>query len=276
MSLELAAFWLGMVLYLSAALLALASLLGSSQKLVAMGVWLAAAGVGVHLLATAVRWIDVGHGPYITRYEGMSSNALAIAALFLLVQWRFPKVRSIAPYVLAAIVIVMGVAASSPKTADALPLTFQSHWLVVHIWFAKLANGALLLGAACAGGYLLKRRRLVGGREEDGGFAEIEWLDEFSYKLTAFGFIFLALMIGAGSIWANKSWGSYWSWDAIETWSLVTWIVYGIYLHLRRTFGWKGERAAYLLLAALVVAIASFFFIGLIFTGLHREFLGVT
>ncbi len=307
---EILLFWTAFALYIVAAAVAIFSSALKRPPLMTTALWIATFAVALHASSTLLRWIAVGHGPYITRYEGMSSNALAAVAVLLLLQLRWQQLRSVLPYVMSAIVVIMGVAALSSKGAQPLPLTFQSYWLVVHIWFAKFANGALLLGAACAGAYLYmgaEKRRAAAEVSQSGqavpdashpaeavesgktgldsraaalsgtdGASELEWLDEFSYKLTAFGFIFLALMIGAGSLWANQSWGSYWSWDAVETWSLATWVTYGVYLHLRGTFGWKGRNAAYLLLACLGLAIVSLFFIGVIYTSLHREFLGPT
>ena len=58
-------------------------------------------------------------------------------------------------------------------------------------------------------------------------------------------------MIGAGSIWAKDLWGSYWSWDPVETWSLLSWLIYGVALHLRFTLRWGGRRLAWLLIFAV-------------------------
>jgi len=64
------------------------------------------------------------------------------------------------------------------------------------------------------------------------------------YSCTALGFIFLTLGIVTGSVWAHYAWGSYWSWDPKETWSLITWLVYAVMLHTRLVRGWRGRRMA--------------------------------
>lgn len=276
LQLESVVFWAAVTLYVVAAALAIFSLVFERERWQGYVLWGTTVAATVHAAAIVLRWIDVGHGPYISQYEAMSSNAFVIAAIWLAAQLKWRKLRTVAPYVLGAVVIALGVAALSPRTAQDLPLTFQSYWLLIHIGFAKLANGSLLVGAACAALFLYKDHRTSAGRSDrfiERALPDTDWLDEFSYRFTALGFIFLALMIGAGAIWANKSWGRYWGWDPIETWSLVTWIVYGVYLHLRRTFGWKGRRAAYLLLGCLVVAVFSFFLIGIVATALHVEFM---
>ena len=75
-----------------------------------------------------------------------------------------------------------------------------------------------------------------------------------------------------GSIWAYHSWGRYWGWDPMETWSLVTWFVYGIHLHLRRSWGLKGRAAAAMLVACFAVAVVALFFTSIIGASLHSEY----
>jgi ABC-type transport system involved in cytochrome c biogenesis permease subunit len=74
-------------------------------------------------------------------------------------------------------------------------------------------------------------------------------------------------MIAAGSIWAKNLWGSYWSWDPVETWSLLSWLVYGVALHLRVTMGWRGRKLAWLLVFAIIGVLVSFWGVNLIMEG---------
>jgi ABC-type transport system involved in cytochrome c biogenesis permease subunit len=79
-------------------------------------------------------------------------------------------------------------------------------------------------------------------------------------------------MIATGSIWAHGLWGRYWGWDPIETWSLISWLIYGAALHLRITMGWKARRMAWLAVGAMATVIISFFGIGFI-SGVHTGLL---
>jgi ABC-type transport system involved in cytochrome c biogenesis permease subunit len=79
-----------------------------------------------------------------------------------------------------------------------------------------------------------------------------------SYRFIAGGFIMLGLMIISGAFWANQVKGNYWNWDPVEVWSLIAWLIYGIYLHLRVTFGWRGRKLAWYSLIALLVMIISY------------------
>ncbi|HYG98467.1 MAG TPA: c-type cytochrome biogenesis protein CcsB [Terriglobales bacterium] len=94
-------------------------------------------------------------------------------------------------------------------------------------------------------------------------------LDRVTYKTICIGFPLLTLMIAAGAYWANRTWGSYWSWDPKETWAAITWLVYAGYLHMRITRGWRGRRAAYFAIIGFAVVMFTFFGVTYLLPGLH-------
>jgi cytochrome c-type biogenesis protein CcsB len=94
-------------------------------------------------------------------------------------------------------------------------------------------------------------------------------LDRVTYKTICIAFPLLTLMIAAGAYWANRTWGSYWSWDPKETWAAITWLVYAGYLHMRITRGWRGRRAAYFAIAGFAVVMFTFFGVTYLLPGLH-------
>ena len=96
-----------------------------------------------------------------------------------------------------------------------------------------------------------------------------EELDRITYKTIAIAFPLLTLMIAAGAYWANRTWGSYWSWDPKETWAAITWLVYAGYLHMRVTRGWRGRRAAYFAILGFAVVMFTFFGVTYLLPGLH-------
>src|SRR5512135_1405312 len=97
------------------------------------------------------------------------------------------------------------------------------------------------------------------------GLPRPELLDEISYRAVVVGFPFLTLTIVLGAVWADIAWGSYWSWDPKETASLVTWLIFGAYLHARVIRGWEGRRAAGLLIVGFLAIL--FTFLGSLFFG---------
>ena len=94
-------------------------------------------------------------------------------------------------------------------------------------------------------------------------------LDRITYKTIAIAFPLLTLMIAAGAYWANRTWGSYWSWDPKETWAAITWLVYAGYLHMRITRGWRGRRAAYFAILGFAIVMFTFFGVTYLLPGLH-------
>jgi cytochrome c-type biogenesis protein CcsB len=96
-----------------------------------------------------------------------------------------------------------------------------------------------------------------------------EVLDRITYKTICIAFPLLTLMIAAGAYWANRTWGSYWSWDPKETWAAITWLVYAGYLHMRITRGWRGRRAAYFAILGFAVVMFTFFGVTYLLPGLH-------
>lgn len=94
-------------------------------------------------------------------------------------------------------------------------------------------------------------------------------LDNLSYRTLGFGFPLLTIGILSGAVWANEAWGSYWSWDPKETWALITWLVFAIYLHTRLTKGWKGTGPALIATGGFVIVWICYLGVNLLGTGLH-------
>ena len=94
-------------------------------------------------------------------------------------------------------------------------------------------------------------------------------LDRITYKTICIAFPLLTFMIATGAYWANRTWGSYWSWDPKETWAAITWLVYAGYLHMRITRGWRGRRAAYFAILGFGVVIFTFLGVTYLLPGLH-------
>ncbi len=163
----------------------------------------------------------------------------------------------------SAFVVVLGTAVAIPCAAVGLILGGAT----------GLLSGALG-GSAVGGviGYVVKRWLVpdimsgqTGGRW---GLPKPEVLDEIGYRAVVVGFPFLTLAIILGAVWAETAWGTYWSWDPKETASLVTWFIYGSYLHARVMRGWRGERAAWLLVLGFYATLFTYFG-NLFFGGLH-------
>ncbi|HXW83743.1 MAG TPA: cytochrome c biogenesis protein CcsA, partial [Candidatus Binataceae bacterium] len=97
----------------------------------------------------------------------------------------------------------------------------------------------------------------------------LEKLDRINYHLLVWGFVMLSLAILSGAIWADATWGHFWSWEPVECWSLALWILYAALLESRITVGWRGRRAAALTIAVFAVLLGSFVGVSLVYPGKH-------
>lgn len=221
--------------------------------------------------AIAVRWYHLGHGPYITLYEVLLSNVWVATALYLAVTFKRKGLDAIGVFAMPIILLTLGAVVMSPSQASNLTPAYKSVWLILHITFAKLTYGSLVVATALSISILLKR--YAGKHPFMMRLTEPERADRLCHKLIAASLMFASIMIISGSIWANQLWGKYWGWDPVEVWSLVTWIVYGLYLHLRITYRFKGVPAAVYCINSFLVSAVSFFIMPYVLNTVHNSFM---
>jgi ABC-type transport system involved in cytochrome c biogenesis permease subunit len=145
----------------------------------------------------------------------------------------------------------------------------QSAWLWVHIVGASTGFSSVLIAAGLGLLYVLKERGTGGIYDR---MPDPKTLDELSYRFVAGGFTMYGVMIVSGAFWADQVKGIFWNWDPVEVWSLVSWLIYGIYLHLRITFGWRGQRLAVYSLVAVVAMVVSYWGIPFSMETFHSGF----
>lgn len=235
----------------------------------AAGRWLLGLALLPHAAALVLRWAEVGHGPYNTRYEVISADTFLVVAVWFVAAAIARGLRGLGAFVAPAAFLLMGWAVMSFELKREVPIIFKSWWLVLHIGFAKLFFAAILLAALCAVAWLLKARS-PGALSR---FPEPERLDLYSHQLTLVSFLFLGVMIAAGALWAQQSWGRYWGWDPIETSALVTWIFFAIVLHFRVLHRWSGRRMAWLTLTALGFAFVTLFVVAIMVPTIHNSYM---
>jgi len=135
----------------------------------------------------------------------------------------------------------------------------------------SLAASPFLLGGMVTGIFASLLYLMLLWRREDlqGMLPSADTLDRVTYKTISIAFPLLTGMIATGAYWANRTWGSYWSWDPKETWAAITWLVYAGYLHMRITRGWRGRRAAYFAILGFGIVIFTFLGVTYLLPGLH-------
>jgi cytochrome c-type biogenesis protein CcsB len=141
----------------------------------------------------------------------------------------------------------------------------QSNWLMMHVTVMILSYAALILGSLLSIGFLI----ISNGLQTNNRLNLSKTLDNLSYRILGLGFPLLTIGILSGAVWANEAWGSYWSWDPKETWALLTWLVFAIYLHTRLTKGWEGKKPALIASLGFITVWICFLGVNLIGEGLH-------
>ena len=217
------------------------------------------------LLMTGVlitRTIATGHAPFSNHYEFAIAFSWGMLLAQVYFEWRY-RIRTMSVITLPVILAMLIYASTmSYKPNPLMPALQNSPLLTLHVFTASLGYGAALVSFAAAVMYLLAP--YVKWK----GWPSRESLDELGYKATVVTFPMLTLMLILGSIWGNVAWGRYWGWDPKETAALVTWLIYGAYLHARVTRSWRGKKSAWLLVLAFAAVV--FTYLGnLFFGGLH-------
>ncbi len=239
------------------------------------------AGLGTLLIQTAgilLRWkesydLGYGHAPLSNLYESLVFAAWAIMLIYLIFEY---KTKQHALGVFPSIFSFLAMAYASFSTqidSKIQPLVpaLKSNWLIAHVVACFLGYAAFAVAAGVSVLYLA-RKASPANPHPKGMLAlipESRQLDEFNYQLILFGFLWLSLGIITGSVWANSAWGSYWSWDPKETWSLITWLIYAALLHSRSVQGWRGRKVAWLSLVGFVCVLFTYFGVNFLLSGLH-------
>ena len=186
-------------------------------------------------------------------------------SLIFIHKYRFPALGIGAAPV---IFLIIGYAAMQSREVRELMPALRSNWLAFHVSTAIISYGAFGVSFAVGIMFLL-REKLKEGSYWDQHIPSLQKLDQIGYRSVSLGLLFLTFTILTGAIWAERAWGSYWSWDPKETWSLVTWIIYMVYLHLRLRRGWKGKAAAMFAVIGFICVIFTYIGVNTFLPGVH-------
>ena len=218
--------------------------------------WATGFQVAALVLLTAyivIRMSVTGHGPFSNQHEFAVAFVWGILLVNLFFDLRY-RIRLITLIVLlvAGGMLVYGMSLDT-SVKPLIPALQNSLMLTLHVSFAVIAYGAACVSFGAAVLYLLhpviKRVKLP----------RLEVLDDIGYRAAVMTFPLLTIMIVLGSVWANTAWGRYWGWDPKETAALVTWLVYGAFLHVRVVRDWRGRKAAWMLVIGFVTVLFAYF-----------------
>jgi cytochrome c-type biogenesis protein CcsB len=235
--------------------------------------WLAAmiamgAGWIVHVLGAAARGYLIQRMPLSNLYEA-TTTGLVFIILFALIFEGMHRMRVVGFSAAAlSFVYYRWLLSSDVYGNDAIePLraVLNSYWLDYHVTCMMLSYGAFTIAFAMAVLYLMRRHmpRLMRWTPS------LEDLDLYIYRAIQFGWPLLGIGIVLGAVWADTAWGRMWSWDPKETWSLITWLIYTGFLHVRLVHGWRGVGMAWASIGGYAAVLFTYLGVNFVLSGLH-------
>ena len=246
--------WAAAVLYLLASVLyLLRNRIKSAGK---AAVILSLLGFGLNAAGIALRAALLKRLPLETGGDFLLLFAFLVVLLYLFYERKTKnKSAGFAAYLISALLILFAVVFLGGQLAMARPVIpeLKSPLLFSHVITCALAYASFVVGAGLAAVQLKK------GSSEETGL----WV----FRISALGFVMLTLGILLGAVWAEQAWGSYWSWDPKEIWALITWVIYAIYFHRRKS--WSARTSNIMVILGCALAILTFFGVNFLFSGLH-------
>ena len=264
-------FGIAMALYCAGSVLYLWSLVGGQVLAARAGTASVGFGLAVHTAGIVVTGVNLGRAPFTNLFESLMFVAWALVAIYLLMQSKY-RVSAIGAFVSLTALCTMLFASAVPRgISESLAPALQSRWSSVHVTTSLIGYAGFALAFAAALGYmlqesLLKAKRITMVQKH---LPSLDVMDHLAYKMVSLAFPMLTVGIITGALWAQSAWDAYWSWDPKETWSLITWLVYAAYLHVRVVRGWRGKWANRLLVAGFGCMLITYFGVNFLGYGLH-------
>lgn len=243
-----------------------------------------------------LRWVNNGYFPLSNLYESLIFLTWCITFISIILEQKSKSKLIGAVTTPISLLIVAFTSISIPsnmKITTSLVPALQSNWLIMHVTIIMLSYATLMIGSLLSFLFLIISQgqdiKIQGNSNNwnkkifiKNTFNAInpsiykynrinllESLDNLSYRVIGLGFPLLTIGIIAGAVWANEAWGSYWSWDPKETWALITWLIFAIYLHSRLNQSWKGKNPAILASLGFIIVWICYLGVNFLGKGLH-------
>ena len=256
-------FFVVLTLCFLAVLLQFAGTAFRKESLTKSAWWIFVAAFALHSLFIVLRGAIAQRLPLANQFEFASAFAWGIALLLIVVRSKL-HAEWLNVIAMPAALLVLSYAALQPKEITELMPALKSAWFGIHIGSAVFSYAAFIL-AGCVG----LRFILAKKKADKTKTLKLEQMDYLIYRLVGFGFLFLTIVILSGAIWAEQAWSAFWTWDPKETWALITWIIYAVYLHLRLRRKKDASFLAWYVIIAVPVVFFTFAGVNTLLPGLH-------
>ncbi len=263
-------FEIALTFYFAATIVCVMELFKGTKATSKIMLGLVAAGFAFHTAAIIARYFISGYIPITNMHEASSFFSWCIVLLFFYLVYRY-KIYIVGSFIMPIVFALMLSSAMLPRTIEPLSPVLQSYWLGIHTILAFIAYAAFTMAFGIGFMYLVQEHYVKSKhiKELFKRLPSLQMLDEINYRLVTIGFPFLTLAMITGAIWSENAWGGYWRWDPKEVWSLITWFVYALALHVRLTSGWRGKRTSILSIIGFFFVLFTFFGVNLLHEGLH-------
>jgi ABC-type transport system involved in cytochrome c biogenesis permease subunit len=235
---------------------------------VAMAWSLADVALAALAIGIAMRWMRIGHGPFLNMFEILASSLFSLGVAWRLACWRLPVLRGGAPVALSLLTVLAAWLLAVEPADTHLPPTYEMPVLWFHVALGKVFLGCALVATALAG--VVLARATPRGR---GWFLRMPGdaaLDALAWRFMLAALVFESLMLIAGAVWAQDAWGRFWAWDPLETWAFVTWLALAAAVHARITWRVGPRQGALMIAAVFVIAFVTFFGVPFVTLAPHK------
>ncbi len=215
------------------------------------------AGVLLLTISLAVRWLRIGHGPFVNLFELLISQLFSLGLVYAIAYWRLPVIRPTAVVVMPVLLLMGAWVLMIEPVDSAYPPTYYNKWLWAHVGFGKFFLAFCLVGAGLAGIILMRGIQRLAPFFRS--LPPDKVLDHLAWRFMILALIFDSLMLIAGAVWAQDAWGRYWAWDALETSSFLNWLFIGAALHARLTYRIPIRVGALAIIGIFVFAFFTYF-----------------
>ena len=248
---------------LIALIVAVLSLVSRAKFLGYITMTVLAAGCAMMTAYIGIRWAQAGRAPFSDMFESLVLFAWSIVLVYLALSVKL-RLRGLDAASALLALLALAYASTFPSHIRPLMPALRSNWLSIHVFTCFLGYAGFAVSCMAAAGHLAATRASSLATAETR-----ERMETIVAKTVSFGFLFLTLGIITGAVWANSAWGTYWSWDPKETWSLITWFVYAAFLHCKYMRGWGGRRAAWISIVGFLSVLFTYVGVNLLLSGLH-------
>ena len=266
-------FELAITFYLAAMIVSITEFFRGTKATSRMMLIFAYIGFLFHTANMVVRYSAVGYIPIGSFHESAAFFSWCVILLFFFIDRRY-HLGLLGSFIIPVVFALMLAAAMLPRGVKPLPPVLQSSWFSIHISLAFLGNAAFAMAFGMGLMYLIQEHYLkskhLGGLFKR--LPNLQVLDALNYRLISIGFPLMTLAIITGMVWGKSALAGFWRWDPKEVWSLITWLIYALILHMRLNTGWRGRKVAMLSVVGFLSVLFTFFGVNLLMKNAHTEF----